>query len=201
MALIIDEVFLDYPLKGPAPRSFAGGDPSALTLVLSGLSKIVGLPQMKLSWIVVAGPEPLKRNCLERLEQVADLFLSPAGPVQLATPELLAFAPRAAQKIGDRIRANHRWLEESLGGSSPLSVLPAEAGWNATLRLPAVMDSDDWALTLLRDHSVYLHPGSLFGFDLESVLVGSLLTPTSVFREGVSKILQAVSDRVDCRDG
>jgi len=172
MAIVADEVFLDYAAGGAAPAAtFAHGGP-ALTFALSGLSKICALPQMKLAWMVVSGPENLARAAVERLEVIADTYLSPGTPVQLGAGKLLAL--RGAM------------LDGALGeASSPITRLDREGGWYAVLRVPSSGSDEALAVQLLERCSVLLHPGHFFNFQQDGYLVASLITPESEFREGL----------------
>jgi len=193
LALIVDEVFSDYALADDADRvdSFAEGVEGALSFVLSGLSKIVGLPQMKLAWIVVGGPAPA-RQAYQGLEQIADNFLSVGTPVQHAASALLELAPRLQSAIRDRLLGNLRYLSSRISASPACQLLHLEGGWYAVLRLPGVRGSEDWALELLAADDVHVHPGYLFDFASEAYLVLSLLTRSETFRSGVDRLLARV---------
>jgi aspartate/methionine/tyrosine aminotransferase len=184
LALIVDEVFLDYPLaKGARLRSFAVAQHPVLTFVLSGMSKIGGLPQMKVGWIVGLGPEGDRRQAMGRLEVVADTFLSMNTPVQLALPVWLAGRLGVQRQILERVRGNLRAAVE--GG---IDVLKVEAGWSAILRLPQVVGTDDPAEILLREVGVVVHPGSFYGIAEYGRVVVSLLGPMEEFAEGIRRI-------------
>jgi hypothetical protein len=196
MALVADEVFLDYPaLDHPAisknadsPRTFAFQS-EALTFTLSGLSKISALPQMKLAWIVVSGPKSLADAAIERLEIIADTYLSPGTPVQLALPRLLALRATMQPQLHQRIAANVAHLDTLLlRESAPLQRLVREAGWYAVLRVPASRSDDDVAVDLLERCSVLVHPGHFFNFAREGFLVLSLIAPEADFQEGVRRL-------------
>jgi len=188
LAVIVDEVFLDYPLGAGQP-SFLSGDAQALTFVLSGLSKISGLPQMKLAWIAAHGPEDLVRQALERLEVIADTFLSVSTPMQLALPALLEIRHQMRPQILARLQTNLDILDELLGKQKLVTRLKVEAGWYAVLRLPALENSEAAAIRLVKEIGVYVHPGGFFGFGLEGVAVVSLLTREDTFSEGISLLL------------
>lgn len=180
VAVISDEVFLDYPLEGSG-TTFVRDD--VLTFTLGGLSKSAGLPHFKLGWIRASGPG--KREALEALELIADNFLSVATPVQVALPELLRIAPRIREAISRRTRANLATLRAALPPS--LQVLPVEGGWSAVIRVPRVMPDDEWAIALL-DRGVVVQPGYFFDFAGDGYLVVSLLTREEVFGEGVLRL-------------
>lgn len=189
LALIVDEVFLDYPLTDAAEASFMTGDHRALTFVLSGITKIVALPQMKAAWIAVAGPEREKRPALERLEVIADTFLSMNAPVQCALETWLAGAGGLQSQIRRRTRANLSFLDATFGHScSAVSRLEAEAGWYAVLRVPALGRDEDLAVRLIEERGTSVHPGYFFGFSGDGWLVVSLLTPEADFRKGLEEI-------------
>jgi alanine-synthesizing transaminase len=193
LALIVDEVFLDYPLDGPAAPSFAAGEHRALTFVLSGLSKIAGLPQMKAAWIVAAGEGAEVRDALERLEVIADTFLSMNAPIQLALPHWLADRRTIQRRIRDRVQTNLRWLDWELAGHPLITRLEAEAGWYAVLRVPALEPDEELAVRLIRERGVVLHPGYFFGFPNAGWPVVSLLAPEAAFQQGVTAILSHFS--------
>ncbi len=194
VALIVDEVFFDYDLTDDPERagSFTAGS-DVLTFVLSGLSKVAGLPQMKLSWIWTGGPEGPKHEVGQRIEHVGDIFLSVGAPVQLAAGRLLELAPRIQGAIKARITSNYTYLlQEALSGPSPVDLLPAEGGWYAVLRLPANRSSEEWAHKLLSTDNVYTHPGYLFDFPAEAHLVVGLLSLPARFQAGIRRLLRHV---------
>jgi aspartate/methionine/tyrosine aminotransferase len=195
IALIVDEVFLDYPFSGHAPPSFAGGD-RGLVFTLSGLSKVAALPQMKLGWIALGGARARVDAASARLEHIADAFLSVGTPVQLAAPRLLDLAPEIRGPIRARLERNLAALERAAGRVPEVSCPVPDGGWYGSLRLPAIASSESWALDCLERASVYLHPGELFGFEREARVVVSLLPPPERFDEAIDRILAVVSDRV-----
>jgi alanine-synthesizing transaminase len=184
LALIVDEVFLDYPL-GEEVRleSFAVGKPLVLTFVLSGMSKIAGLPQMKVGWIVGLGPEEARRQAMGRLEVIADTFLSMNAPVQLALPVWLAGRRGIQGQIQERVRGNLRSAKDC-----GVEVLRVEAGWSAVLRL-AQGGGGDVAEDLLREAGVVVHPGSFYGIAEAGRVVVSLIGAADEFARGMQKIL------------
>jgi alanine-synthesizing transaminase len=186
LALIVDEVFLDYSLDGSTPRTFASGDHPVLTFVLSGLSKIAGLPQMKAAWLVAAGPEEARRQATDRLEIIADTFLSMNAPVQLALPSWLAGRHAIQGQILERIRGNFATVSElALAHPDRLRVLACEAGWSAVLALPGCVGELDCAERLLRERGVIVHPGSFYGMADSQRIVVSLLGSTEDFAAGI----------------
>jgi len=186
LALIVDEVFLDYSLRGSPPRSFATGEHPVLTFVLSGLSKICGLPQMKAAWMVTLGPEEARRQAVDRLEIVADTFLSMNAPVQLALPVWLAGRRAIQSQILERVRANFATLTE-LAAAQPdrLRVLECDAGWSAVLGLPGCVGEVDCAERLVRERGVIVHPGSFYGMAEAQRVVVSLIGPAGGFAAGI----------------
>ena len=188
LALIADEVFLDFSLGEDKRLSFAGND-DALTFTMSGLSKIAGLPQMKLAWVIVNGPEALKSRALERLEVIADTYLSPNAPVQLAAPTFLKQRHGFQQQVMARVRGNLAELDRQLSLQQSCERLAVEGGWYAVLRVPAVRSDEELAVELLTERDVYLHPGHFFDFPGDGYLVVSLITREEEFAEGIAKIL------------
>ena len=187
-ALIADEVFLDYPLDGGSAATFSA-TADALTFTLGGLSKSVGLPQLKLAWIAVSGPAPEVGVALERLEFIADTFLSVATPVQLALPELLRTGVEVRAAIAARCRTNLAAVRTAARARPEVTVLPAEGGWSAVLRVPAVIGEEELVLTLLQEDGVAVQPGFFFDFPREGYLVASLLPPPETFCRGVDRLL------------
>lgn len=202
LALIADEVFADFPFGDAPPDAVAcaataaaGDDAPPLTFSLGGLSKSCGLPQLKLGWIVAGGSPPdVSAAALARLELIADTYLSVATPVQLAAPRLLALGGTIRAAIAARVAGNRARLQALLPASSPCTLLPAEAGWSAILRVPAVLTDAEWAVTLLRRDGVLVQPG--YFFDLPgpgAYVVVSLLPPSSIFAEAVARVVDRCS--------
>ncbi len=193
-ALVCDEVFADYPLGAEhAVQSALGCAGEALAFCLSGLSKVVGLPQMKLAWIAAGGPPELRDGALRRLELIADTYLSVGTPVQLALPELLAAGRTVRRQIQERVRGNYARLAVLLAPPSPVEVLHAEAGWYAVLRVPRTRSEEQWCLELLERHGVLVQPGYFYDFASEAYLVVSLLTPPAVLEAGLERILETAA--------
>lgn len=189
LALIVDEVFLDYPMAGCAAETFARHAGSALMFVLSGLSKIAALPQMKASWMVCLGPEAERTEAMRRLEIIADTFLSMNAPVQQAMPDWIAGRHAIQQQVRERVQQNLAALDHALAGQHSVSRLACEGGWYATLRTPPYAAGDVLAVRLLEQYGIAVHPGSFFGFAEQSRLVLSLLTVPEVFREGAAVLV------------
>jgi len=162
-----------------------------LTFTLNGLSKIAALPQMKLGWIVANGPAEMVSAALERAEVIADTYLSVGTPVQQAAPELLKLAKPIQEQLLERIRQNLRFLDSCLAErDSRCSRLRAEAGWYAVLRIPSIGSDEDWAVELLEQDGVYVHPGRLFDFTEGGYLIISLIVRPAAFQEGIRKVLK-----------
>ncbi len=175
LALIVDEVFLDYPLGNSVDAvSFAAEASPVQTFVLSGMSKIAGLPQMKVGWLLTLGPEALRREALGRLEVIADTFLSMSAPVQLALPAWLADRRAIRDQILRRVRANLATAE-----SSGVGVLRTDAGWSAVLRVAGTAEE------LVTEYGVVTHPGAFYGIAERNRKVVSLLTPEAEFARGM----------------
>ena len=187
MAIIADEVFLDFSL-GSEQTSFAKNS-DALTFTMSGISKISGLPQMKFAWLAVSGPETEKREALARLEMIADTYLSLNAPIQLAAPVLLQQRNQFQQQLMAHVRANLAELDLQLSEKKHVGRLTVEGGWYAVLRIPATGSDEELAIELLQKHGVYLHPGHFYDFPGEGHLVVSLITPQHDFAEGVRRVL------------
>lgn len=189
LSLICDEVFLDYAYEEDASRvpTFAGCD-EVLTFTLSGISKILALPQMKLSWIVVSGPEKLRDQAIERLELISDTYLSVNTPSQQALQTWFSFRESLQKEIQNRIFANRKVFEAKCQGQNHYKLLHAEGGWYATIRLPDACDEEKWVLELLEKESVLVHPGYFYDFNEAPFVVVSLLLPTTRFKRGVESL-------------
>jgi len=192
-ALIADEVFADYPLDAGAPVTdiAARADVSAFTL--GGLSKSVGLPQLKLGWIVAGGPAEARAAALAGLELIADSFLSVSTPVQAAAGDLLERGGSIRTQIHDRVRANLTALRDLARSFAACEVLNAEGGWSAVIRVPATRTEEQIVLDLLDREGVLVHPGYFFDFQREAFVVVSLLPRPDVFRDGAARILRLAS--------
>jgi aspartate/methionine/tyrosine aminotransferase len=194
LALISDEVFLDYRLTGAPPHTFAANS-DGLTFTLSGLSKVSALPQMKVAWIVTSGPVDLQRDALARLDVIADTYLSMNAPVQLAVPELLTERLSIQPQLLHRIQTNLAALDARLADQTLCARLNIEGGWYALLRVPALGSDEDLAVSLLDATGVLVQPGHFYNFAGDGHLIVSLITPTEVFAKGLSRLLGAVADR------
>jgi len=187
MAIVADEVFLDYTGSATPANTFALSD-AALTFTLSGLSKISLLPQMKLAWTVVSGPETAVRVAVNRLEIIADTYLSPGTPVQLALPKFLSLRRSLQAQLQQRIDANLTALDAMLSEAKSLTRLEREGGWYAILRIPVTATDEDFTVALVERCSVLVHPGHFFNFSREGFLVLSLICPTQEFQEAVLEL-------------
>jgi hypothetical protein len=190
-ALIVDEVFADYELT-PGAAAAAGrvlDQRAALAFSLGGLSKSIGLPQAKLAWIAVAGPDAMAGSAIEHLEFAADTYLSVSTPVQVAARGLLARGAGIRAQIQERVRGNYRHLLDRSGAVPACGVMQADGGWYAVLRVPSLGSEEELVLTLLERDGVLTHPGYFFDFPSESYLVVSLLVPEAAFVEGVTRVL------------
>jgi len=190
LAIISDEVFSDYGFKDDPSRAGPLTEvDDVLTFSLSGLSKVCGLPQLKLGWIVASGAEKLRKHAFEGLELIADTYLPVGAPVQWAAPALLAMRAEIQAQILARVRANLALLRSRIGADSPWRVLDVEGGWYAVIQAPRIYTEEEWVLTLLQQDNVLVQPGFFYDFESEAYLVLSLLTPPEIFDEGVARIL------------
>ncbi|MGH9847002.1 MAG: pyridoxal phosphate-dependent aminotransferase [Blastocatellia bacterium] len=193
LALIVDEVFGDYVFANNShfATSLVEND-AVLTFVMSGLSKVLALPQMKLGWIVTTGPADLRDQAIERLDFIADTYLSVGAPVQHAAPHWLKMRSQIQGQILERTRRNLKLLAERTD-NSPCRLLTAEGGWYATIEVPRYHSEEDWMLTLLEEDDVLVHPGYFFDFPREAFLVLSLLVEEPVFREATDRLFARMS--------
>jgi alanine-synthesizing transaminase len=189
LAIVSDEVFSDFAF-GPDPgRAATLADlDEAPAFALSGLSKIAGLPQMKLGWVVIAGPGDFRAQARERLEWIADTYLSVSTPVQHATPRLIELGPAIRERIAARTSGNLAALRSLMAAAPAGEILDLEGGWYATLRVPRTRGEEEWAMDLLERDGVLVQPGYFYDFESGAHLVLSLLTPPEIFREGAGRL-------------
>jgi alanine-synthesizing transaminase len=192
IAIVADEVFADYELE---PNSRAGaGRPivrdDALSFSLGGLSKSIGLPQLKLGWIVASGPSASVAAALDRLELVCDTYLAVATPVQVALDRLLVTGAAIRAQIASRVADNYAQLRALVACAPACSVLRADAGWYAVMHVPSFESEEDLVLRLLTNDDVLTHPGYFFDFRRESFLIVSLLPQPEMFAEGIRRVLR-----------
>jgi len=210
LAVIVDEVFLDYVIEFPglakSARPFDGlragsGAPQfgrtsfaanqeVLTFTLSGLSKISALPQMKVAWIVTSGPEEQIESAMARLEVIADTYLSMNAPLQWAVPILLEQRRDIQKQFRERVSANLAELDRQLAAQKACQRLEVEGGWYAVLRVPVMRTDEELAIELVREKGVVVHPGHFYDFESDGHLVLSLITQEQEFSEGIERILR-----------
>ena len=216
LAVIVDEVFLDYGLKtsgaktsaqeetnhGAAlPRigqgdglqgSFAGNQ-EVLTFTLSGLSKVAALPQMKVAWVVTSGPRELQAAALGRPEVIADTYLSMNAPIQWAVQTLLEQRKSVRSQLLQRVTENLREMDRQLAGQTNCQRLCVEGGWYAVLRVPVTRSDEELAIELVREKAVLVHPGHFYDFPKDGYLVLSLITPRADFASGFAAALDKLN--------
>jgi alanine-synthesizing transaminase len=224
LALISDEVFLDFEFgDGPPPdlrHTRQGGippgassesrrtrlasllgEPEVLTFCLNGISKMLGLPQMKLAWIVSSGPRAGLAPALERLEVIADTYLSVGTPIQRALPKLLDdVRPTMTEQILTRVRSNLTALDQRVGQmDGSCERLRADGGWSAVVSIPRTLTEDAWVLQWLNQDEVLVHPGYFFDFENDGYIVLSLIPPEAVFREGINRVFSRIENTLQGR--
>ena len=190
LPLISDQVFAHFPLFEAVPPPVRVSD-TCLTFTLDGLSKRAGLPQLKLGWTIVSGPERARLEACSRLELIADTFLSVGTPIQRALPSILELCPTVTADIAGRCRQNLAELERVVA-ASPVTLLQPEAGWSAVLHLPRLQTEEALVLALLREQEVLIQPGWFYDFATEPYAIVSLLTEPAVFREGIARLVAHV---------
>jgi alanine-synthesizing transaminase len=189
LALIVDEVFLDYAHDRTRRQSFAANQ-HVLTFTLTGLSKIAGLPQMKVAWIACTGPQASVKAAMAPLEIIADTYLSMNAPIQWATPVLLEQRNTIQLQLLDRIKANLAELDRQLSRQNTCHRLNVEGGWYVVLRVPVTRSDEDLVIDLLRHRSVLVHPGHFYDFASDGYLVLSLIVTLDEFAEGIGRVLE-----------
>jgi aspartate/methionine/tyrosine aminotransferase len=219
LALVVDEVFLDYgvhshgapgvepnsrslhaPLDRQSPIQWLGRDDNAgssfagnedvLTFTLSGLSKIAALPQMKVAWVVTTGPRDQASEAMARLEVIADTYLSMNAPMQWAVPELMKQRHGVQRQLRERVERNLAEMDRQLGGQKACERLDVQGGWYAVLRVPVTRTDEELAIELVREKRVVVHPGHFYDFESDGYLVLSLIGDEAEFREGVRGVLE-----------
>jgi len=216
LALIVDEVFLDYALPSEisvantvelrstgqpkaAVPTFSSAAPSfvgnqdVLTFTLSGLSKISALPQMKIAWVVTSGRAEQAAAAMGRLEVIADTYLSMNAPVQWAVPVMLEQRERIQRQLMERVQRNLAELDRQLAGQKACARLISEGGWYAVMRVPVTQSDEELAIELVREKSVLVHPGHFYDFPSDGYLVLSLITAETEFKEGIARVLENVN--------
>ena len=188
LALIVDEVFLDYSHDAARRPTFAANN-AALTFTLSGLSKISALPQMKLAWIVTSGPAEQVHAAMQRLEVIADTYLSVNAPIQLATAVLLDQRRIVQSFLLRRLQVNLEEFDQQLSRQKSCVRLHVEGGWYAVLRVPVTQSDEDLAIAIMKNLSVLVHPGHFYDFASDGYLVVSLITEPKEFSEGIKRVL------------
>jgi aspartate/methionine/tyrosine aminotransferase len=208
LAIIADEVFADYGYgvetgsgvlmwthqSVPAPDAATGRVSSfeatgeALVFTLSGLSKVAGLPQMKLGWVHASGPDDVVQHALERLEWIADAYLPVSAPVQHAAARWLELAPSIQHAIAERCLVNLSTARTAFGAACGARALPAEGGWCVVLDMPRLYGEEEWTLRLLERAGVLLQPGFFYDYEREALLVASLLVEPATFADGLKRV-------------
>ena len=192
-ALVADEVFADYPLDAGNPLTDLAARSDVLSFTLGGLSKSVGLPQLKLGWCIAGGPPPERDAALAALDLIADSYLSVGTPVQVAVPQILDAGVSIRAAIQHRIRRNLGALRAAAGRYPSCDLLRTEGGWSAVLRVPATRSEEQLVLDLLREERILVHPGYFFDFPREAYVVVSLLPKPDLFDEAAARLIRFVS--------
>jgi len=192
LALIVDEVFLDYAHDGKTRPSFAANQ-DVLTFTLSGVSKISALPQMKVAWIATSGPRTEVEKATARLEVISDTYLSMNAPIQWATPALLEQRHNIQRQLLERVLGNLAELDRQLAGQKACQRLSVEGGWCAVLRVPVTQTDEELAVDLLRRKAVLVHPGHFYDFPSDGYLVLSLIEQEGEFAEGIVRLLELLT--------
>lgn len=214
-AVIVDEVFLDYPLNdrhltktrpnGRSNKNHVQFDQElakkqasfvqnseVLTFTLSGLSKISALPQMKVAWVVTSGLEREVSAAMARLEVIADTYLSMNAPMQWALPALLEQRRSIQKQLRERVEKNLVELDRQLAKQKACERLDVEGGWYAVLRVPVTRSDEELAIELVREKQVLVHPGHFYDFPSDGYLVVSLIAEENDFAQGVKRGLNHV---------
>jgi aspartate/methionine/tyrosine aminotransferase len=192
-ALVADEVFAEYSLEVSAPATEIVRDSGVLSFTLGGASKSLGLPQVKIAWMLVDGPPALRDGALSGMELIADTFLSVSTPIQIALPDVFARAGSVRAAIHDRVARNLARARQIAPRYPACTLLGVEGGWSAVIRVPAVNGEEQLAIDLLNREHVLVHPGYFFDFPHEAFVVVSLLPPEDVFGDAFDRVLRLAS--------
>ncbi len=193
LALIADEVFLDYSFYEDESRvNSLAEKKDVLTFTFSGISKIIGLPQMKLAWIVVNGREDVGREAISRLEIIADSYLTVSTPIQNAAKNWFSLREKQNGDIRNRIKVNYEFLVDRTKNNSLIKVMNVEGGWNAILQIPQLKSDEEWVEYFLTNHGVIVQPGFFYDFDRDGFWVVSLLTTPDIFQKGIDIIVKEI---------
>lgn len=193
LALIVDEVFLEYGFSDYAEKfNSSASERRVLTFTLNGISKMIGMPQMKLGWIVLSGPDVELAEASHRLEMLCDTFLSVNTPVQEALSTLFQSGESVREQIMERIKSNYAFLDRSLGNGGNCSLISSEGGWYGIIRVPRIKSDEEWCIGILRETKVYLYAGYHFDFEEEGFLIVSLLPENKIFEDGVQRIIEYI---------
>jgi len=138
----------------------------------------------------VSGPSKVARDAMQRLEIIADTYLSVSAPVQLAARTMLDQRCAVQSQIVARVRENLAELDRQLALQKSCSRLEVEGGWYAILRVPVTQSDEDLAIALLHEKDVLVHPGHFYDFPQEGFLVLSLIAPMIALQQGIQRILQ-----------
>jgi len=194
ISLICDEVFADFMFEQEDDHVSLVGNDHVLTFVLGGISKTLGLPQMKLSWIVINGPQDMVNNSSERLEVIADTYLSVNTPTQNALPQWLDNRQSIQSEINNRIRSNLCFLKEHITATLGCEVLAADGGWYSIVKIPDTFNEEQWVLMFLNYDHVSVHPGYFFDFPNGTFIIVSLLPMVDTFEEGIKRIIKRIKN-------
>jgi alanine-synthesizing transaminase len=193
LAIVADEVFADYPLSPRADATSWLNERRALTFTLGGLSKSAGLPQMKLAWIVMSGPPARVDEARDRIDVIADTYLSVSTPVQLAAGRLMTAGADVRTAIRRRLTDNLARLRAEAARSEAVTLFEPEGGWSAVLHAPRIPSEEALVLGLLAEDGVIVHPGYFFDFPVEGFFVVSLLPEPATFDEGISRLVRRLA--------
>jgi len=193
LCLLSDEVFWDYSF-GPDNQGVSlMQNVTVPSFVLGGISKTLGLPQMKLSWIAMDGPTEFISEASQRLEIISDTYLSVNTPTQNALADWMQKRPKIQDEIRQRLNDNRARLISEIKNDEVLSLCHGEGGWYSILKIPSTYSEEEWVLKFLREDQVYVHPGYFFDFENQAHIVVSLLTPSDTFQKGIQKILKRIN--------
>lgn len=193
LIFISDEVFYEYEIEDKPNKFNSFSEKSdILTFTINGISKLLGLSQMKLGWVIVSGPNKLKQEAINRLEIISDTFLSVNTPVQNSLPIWLENYEELHNQIKHRVIINYFRIKDQILANSAIELLNVEGGWNGILRFPNIFTDEQWVELFLKKYRLFLQPGYFYDFERGAYLLVSLLLPENIIKKNIIAVLDEV---------
>jgi len=187
-ALIVDDVFADFPLSPSAEALTAVAGRASPALVLAGgLSKSCGLPHLKLGWIAARaarlGPRCTGAPGIDRRHVPVS-----GDAVQMALPDLLQAGADPSQILETRATQPQPW-PKPWAGIRPARSCPQRLAGAPSCACRKIMSDEAWASALLEKTSVLVQPGYFFDLTMGATWCSASSWQESIFAEGVARCL------------